>query len=174
MALKLAGNVHIGVTARDVKEMWKACNEAKKGGERTNYEATVQKVVERAIGQTISKEDAKEISKKVEPSLQEYGKALKSAIEDRIFKAFRIAGGLILLAGAVVCVIGGKELLQEGDGPRAFAAWFVGVPACGLLGTVNIVNTLMHWREGAEKIADAAHNVVWQAREAIREGAGLK
>ncbi|MCX6770201.1 MAG: hypothetical protein NT051_06040 [Candidatus Micrarchaeota archaeon] len=77
MALKVAGNIHARVTTHDVKEMWKACDKAKKGGERANYEATVHKVIEKATGETVSLAEAKSVSKKLETRILEYGKARK-------------------------------------------------------------------------------------------------
>jgi len=172
--MKIIGNGRINVTARDVKEMWKACSRAKEADApaRAKYVATVRKAVEKATGKTVGDGEASRIAKEMEPSLQEYGKALKGRAEDIIGISARVFFGILSLAGVAVCFIAGKELLDKGDGLRAVVAWFVGVPVGGYLGISNIMGPLTDLGDGAKRIAEAARNVARQVGEAAR-GLGL-
>ena len=172
--MKTIGNRNISITARDVKEMWKACRKAKKRGDGSLFEAAVTRVVEKATCKAISPENAKQIASDVKKNVEEYGSTRNEFVEQRASGTAQIVGGVIAVACGIACWIAGKEFIDAmlagaNNGLKAFAAMFVGAPAGLGLGIYLALKGINNVISGAEGLASSAEGVVLATQKAICE-----
>ncbi|MCX6770548.1 MAG: hypothetical protein NTX79_00680 [Candidatus Micrarchaeota archaeon] len=159
MALKLV--MQGCPSKRDVKEMWKACERAKKSGDTARYETAVKKVVEKMSSKEVSNDDVKAISEKVQPCLEDYGTARKQRWSYYVRSGICMAEGAVAFSGSVACFIGGVVFMQTKDaGPAGLVLLLIAGPAgMALALTYGIERAREHLHDSILQLSWAAESV---------------